>query len=543
MTIKTVVALLSTSLLLLIRPLAATGLPTIPQMMATQNMYQNNGMDLNDFSDLGTLKSMDHNEISGIDNAIDQDNYFIGMGDVFTISIIEMPSLSYTAKVNQNCDVHIAEFGLLKLGKLSLRDAKKAIVDFVHLKFKQNCEVYVALSKGKKASVTINGPVAKPGTYIMTGVFRVWDLILKSNGGVVPELNEIDVRNVQLQTSDTILNLDLLKYLLTNDLSENPYLYPGFKLFFTPIIRSVYVQGEVRNPKTGFISIKEGEKLNELLALFTLSSAADSGSIIVQKGATVATRRDTTVTIAESGAITLEDQDIITIPMKPNYPTIRVVTITGEIARPGPYSLHEGMRAEDLIALGGGYTPFAQPHRTYILRQSKKLSSTPPDNLSDPQIEQLINPTIGSIRPELNASFSRLYALNDYVVLAVGTDSLATTLESNDHIVVPRTEKNVYVSGAVKQPGGYTYKEGMNGSYYLECAGGLTNKGDRGNTYVINRYSSSLQVRSDQRIEQGDIIVVPDSQRNRFLTNVIVPILGAIASATTIMLTITSLAN
>lgn len=540
---KTIVALLSTVFLLVLPPLATAGLPTIPEMMAKQSMYQNNGMDLNGFNDFGALKSMDQNENTGIDNAIDQDNYFIGMGDVFTISIIEMPSLSYTAKVNQNCDVHIAEFGLLKLGKLSLRDAKKAIIDFVHLKFKQNGEVYVALSKGKKASVTINGPVAKPGTYIMEGVYRVWDLILKSNGGVVPALNEIDVRNVLLQTSDTVVKLDLLKYLLTNDLAENPYVYPGFKLFFTPVIRSVYVQGEVRNPKTGFFPIKEGEKLSELLALFTLSSAADSSSIIVQKGATVATRRDTTVTIAESGTITLEDQDIITVPTKPNYPTIRVVTISGEVACPGPYSFHEGMRAEDLISLSGGYTPFAQQRRTYLLRQSKKLGSTPPENLFDQLPEQLINPTIGSIRPELNASFSRLYTLNDYVVLAVGTDSLATTLEGNDHIVVPRAEKSVYVSGAVKQPGGYAYEAGKSGKYYLACAGGLTNKGDRGNTYVINRYNSSLQVRGDQHIEEGDIIVVPDSQRNRFLTNVIVPILGAIASATTIMLTITSLAR
>jgi len=53
--------------------------------------------------------------IALIDNSIDADSYIVGGGDVFSIHILELPSIEYSATVDQNCDVTIPDLGLIKV--------------------------------------------------------------------------------------------------------------------------------------------------------------------------------------------------------------------------------------------------------------------------------------------------------------------------------------------------------------------------------------------------------------------------------------------
>lgn len=507
-------------------------------MMSKKEFFPTEFIDLSRFN---TMKTTEY-EKTYIDNSIDEDSYYIGMGDVFTISIIEMPSITYTAKINQNGDVHFNDFGILKLGKVTLREAKEAIAEFVQKRLSRKNSVYVTLSEGKMATVSVNGNITLPGTMIIEGIFRIWDCLLKANNGIIPTIADIDLRNVAVQNKDTTKYYDLLRYYTKNDLSQNPYVYPGDNIFISPATQRVFVQGLVKNPPPGFIPIKNNETLGDFLEILALDNSTDSGLIIIQKGATSANRYDTTISFEQADGIILENNDVISIPVKADYPKVQTVSVTGAVQRPGMYTcIEKRTRVEEIMKKCGGYLDDANPQRAYIIRNAKKLIEPNGETKTSLPMENIQPLTLGSARPEMNLAFSRTNTFKDYSVIALDPNDLSIRVELGDQIVVPYKETVVYVSGSVKNPGGYPYIEGKSYKYYVKCAGGFSNKSDRSSTYVLAKYHTSLKVKNRDNIEQGDIIVVPDAPQNKYWTTVIAPILQVLGTATAVIATIVSL--
>jgi len=93
-----------------------------------------------------------------IDNSIDSTTYYIGGGDVFSVHVMEMPSTTYVAVIDQNCDAVIPELGLIRIGKKNLGEAKAVIGQYVKSKLNKPYTVYVSLTQVKSAFVSI--PVA-----------------------------------------------------------------------------------------------------------------------------------------------------------------------------------------------------------------------------------------------------------------------------------------------------------------------------------------------------------------------------------------------
>jgi protein involved in polysaccharide export with SLBB domain len=277
--------------------------------------------------------------------------------------------------------------------------------------------------------------------------------------------------------------------------------------------------------------------------ILILSEAADSNMIIVQKGSSVLNRRDTIVSFAEAKDIILEDMDVVIIPPKMNYPKkIETVSISGAVARPGPYTCIDNVtNAQDIINICGGYTSQANPERAYIIRRNIELKNVSKD-VTTPDIMALSDKkavyNVGSVRPGLNFAFSRLNSFQDCSIISLKEQGFSTLVEQDDMIVIPFKEYFIYVSGSVHKPGAYPYIEGKNIRYYINQAGGFTKKSDRRNTYVLTRYSTSLQFKDGKNIEEGDIIVVPDSQRNQLMLDIVLPVLQIVSTLTTVVFSI-----
>lgn len=519
--------------------LSAAGIIDLPKMLSGSDLNQFEGFDLknagSDASYLQTARSF-------IDNSIDQDAYSIGMGDVFTVSIIEIPSISYTAIVNQNCDIYISELGLLKLGKISLRKALSEISVFVKTKLKSTNTIYVSLKEGKKVSVSVNGSILNPGTYITEGIMRIEDCILKANKMELPLLDEVDFRDVVVTRIDTTLHLDLFRYKSLNDLSQNPYVYPGDRIFIKPSTNRVYIMGELVKPIEGFVPVKPGETLSDLLPLITCTGSVDMSYIVVQKGGTNNTRATTIFTSQNADQCALENMDIITFTQKANYPDHITVTVSGAINRPGIFPVvNTQTTIRELMTLCGGYRENADVKRGYIIRNEKSFNPVTTEETEKLAVKKTNLVTPGSVRPELNLSLSRLNTFHDYTLIPFSDESQNISLESGDHIYIPFTESYVYVSGCVKNPGAYPYIEGNNYTDYIIQAGGFSSKSDRANTYILTRVHTALQIRSGTNVFPGDIVVVPDSQNNKTMITLILPLLQIISTAVTVVIAINSL--
>jgi polysaccharide export outer membrane protein len=76
--------------------------------------------------------------------------------------------------------------------------------------------------------------------------------------------------------------------------------------------------------------------------------------------------------------------------------------------------------------------------------------------------------------------------------------------------------RNFYLTGEVKTPGGYPYEEGLTVHRALAMAGGLTEKAERDQLRVLRHtagYEQTLPVKLDTPVLPDDIIVVAEGQR------------------------------
>jgi protein involved in polysaccharide export with SLBB domain len=83
----------------------------------------------------------------------------------------------------------------------------------------------------------------------------------------------------------------------------------------------------------------------------------------------------------------------------------------------------------------------------------------------------------------------------------------------------------VYVSGSVRMPGAYAFVAGKGPDYYVNKAGGYTSKADRDNVFVMMRYADISQIKENNRVQEGNIIVVPESTQYKYFSVIIYPII------------------
>jgi protein involved in polysaccharide export with SLBB domain len=464
------------------------------------------------------------------DNYVDPETYIIGSGDVFLISVIESPSTQYTGTVNENCDVYIPDLGIIKVGRKNLSLAKEIISQYVASKLKKQLSVYTSLVRTKKATVTVSGAVSAPGTYRLSGTSRLLDAIKLANNNILPNVNDYNFREVECRNKDTVKYYDVFKYLLQNDLSQNPYIYPGDNIFLSYPKERVFLYGAIKNPVYGLVPIKKNESLKEFLSNFTFDASADSSYIFVQSKKNDGSYERKLFSFNSLEQYFLKDRDYVVIYEKQNYASYDVVMVKGEVKRQGPYPFVKNVtKAEDIIEMAGGPTKDGNIDRAYIIRHKKKLSEEMKKSYSafKPAMSSMIFDN--SVRPEINAGFFRMTTSNDFVIIKL-KENKNIILETDDEIVIPKKEYFVYVSGSVCKPGAYSFIDGKSKDYYISQAGGFTSKADKSNVFVVGYYQDVIQLKENGNIEEGDVIVVPDSQQYKFFTMVFLPLISTLAA-------------
>ncbi|MGQ0737279.1 MAG: polysaccharide biosynthesis/export family protein [Acidobacteriota bacterium] len=84
------------------------------------------------------------------------------------------------------------------------------------------------------------------------------------------------------------------------------------------------------------------------------------------------------------------------------------------------------------------------------------------------------------------------------------------TLEDGDNIVVPRAQQ-VFISGQVRSPGGYTVVSGTSVLQAITLAGGLTDRGTMRGLRIIRDKKEVKNVKADTVVRPGDTLVVKAS--------------------------------
>jgi len=505
--------------------------------------------DISDYKNISKLASQNANNNtedqvsseSQPDNSIDPQTYYIGGGDVFMISVIQSPSIHFNGIVNENCDVFIGDLGLIKIGKQTLARAKITISDFVTSKLNNRYSVYVSLIKVKTAVVTVSGGVLNPGTFTLKGSVRILDAIRMANNNTIPLLNELDFRAVRCENRDTTRTYDLFSFLKQGNLAQNPYVYPGDNICLSYAKQSVFIIGAIKTSSYGDIPIQNNEPLSGFLSLFTFEESADSNHIVVERTDSNGKAESRVLSVRDAQGFILHDKDLIIVSQKKNYPKILMVSVGGEIARPGYYPLLKNIsKASDIIELAGGPTPEGQIDRAYVVRRKKMLSDEFKKNVASVKPSITGGTADNSVRPEINSSLFHMNTANDFAVLRTSDHPEGILLEQDDEIVIPKEEHYVYVSGSVRTPGAYAFLAGKDKEYYIAQAGGYSSKADHTNVSIVAYFGEVQQIKDNQNVEPGDIIVVPDAVQYKFLTSVLLPIIATAASVVATLLVLST---
>jgi protein involved in polysaccharide export with SLBB domain len=129
------------------------------------------------------------------------------------------------------------------------------------------------------------------------------------------------------------------------------------------------------------------------------------------------------------------------------------------------------------------------------------------------------------------SSFEKFTVINNGQVKSVDRDFMVS---NGDKLFIPIEEVYVYVTGNVSKPGKVAYNGADDPQYYIAKAGGPLPTGSRKTIYVITKEGERYKYTKGRKINQGDILYVPESFRSMF-TAYLIPVSTIISLVSTVI--------
>lgn len=232
---------------------------------------------------------------------------------------------------------------------------------------------------------------------------------------------------------------------------------------------------------------------------------------------------------AERTSLKLMPDDVVNIFSIPNWTEPMFVEVKGEVRFPGRYTITKGERLSDLLERVGGVNE--EGYLNGAVFQRERLKEREREELA--RLRQRLSDDLRAMAVQVEASpdeqeglmtARRLLQESDGMEpvgrLVIDFDQVAdggsddVLLSPGDTLVVPPRLETVSVIGEVNMTISHRWRENRTAKEYLELSGGLTQRADNDQVYVVR---ASGEVRSldtgwfgtPPDIRPGDTIVVP----------------------------------
>lgn len=395
--------------------------------------------------------------------------------------------------------------------------------------------------------VIIRGEVRSPGIYEHKKDMRVLDLILAS-GGLTRDawMGDAELFRTEYHLMDVVRIPINVARVMAADPSHNLVLQDMDEVAIHSIWEfrkrdTVEILGEVNEP--GTYPLAKGMRIKDLVyAGGNLDEAAYREEAELTRYEIVdGERRELhhvviDLSAALSGSpeanIELMPYDRLLIRRIGNWRSDEVIAVSGEVAFPGTYPIEEGETLSDLIErfggfLEGAYLPAAVLTREEIqTRQAEQLERMADQLEAD--LARLSAASVGTMSPselarrrsaleageQLVEELRNLEATGRMVVNVAPAEELRGTeqdlvLADGDRLFVPKKPDFVMVMGQVNNPTAFQFENRKSARHFISLAGGTTEYGDRGGTYVV-KADGSVEMGSGTGIDPGDVVIVPE---------------------------------
>jgi protein involved in polysaccharide export with SLBB domain len=278
------------------------------------------------------------NQISG------QSNYVLGPGDEVLLRLWGPESFNSRLTVDPSGAIYIPKVGAVHVAGLKYEDLENALSDQINRIYK-NYRFSVSLGQLRSIQVYVVGEARRPGAYTVSSLSTVLNALFISGGPNV----QGSLRHIQVRRGDVSLpELDLYDLVLRGDKSKDVRLEAGDTIFIPSVGPQVALGGSVRHP--AIYELSHETTVADLLQLAGgFSSTALKGQLRLERIDADQVRRAMNLTLdAANQAMPLHDGDVLYANhISAAYE--KSVTIRGNLANPGRFGWHEGMRLSDII--------------------------------------------------------------------------------------------------------------------------------------------------------------------------------------------------
>jgi protein involved in polysaccharide export with SLBB domain len=445
-----------------------------------------------------------------IEGRVDPTTYRIGPGDEFTLRLSNAPD-QRIIRVGPAGDLLLPDAGSIVVAGLTLTETE----ELVRQRMGHNVHgkgFSLTFSRPRRFRMRVLGEVARPGVVTLQAPVRASEAIAAVGGISVAGAQ----RGIQVRRGADTLLVDLVRAARSGDPIADPLVFESDVLYVPARARFVEVLGAVTH--AGRYDFLSGDRLSGLIALAggTLPEAAPEYAELTRFDARGLPER---VPVALSTALAtpggpedlpLADGDRLFIPSQAHWREGMMVEVVGEVVRPGPYPITEGVdRVRGLLERAGGYTEFAERGAVRIerllataRRDSLFLNlvrtGDPVVSITDREIAFLATRERQAVAAEVGALLER------------GDESGNTLLLTGDRIVVPRHRPLVSVQGEVRAPGYVHYVPARKLWDYIADAGGPTKRADRSHVRVtIATTGQHVSASEARELRPQDTIWVP----------------------------------
>ena len=240
----------------------------------------------------------------------------------------------------------------------------------------------------------------------------------------------------------------------------------------------------------------------------------------------------------------LQPYDEVYVRRSPGYAVNRRVIVEGEVTFPGYYSLATNTeRLSDIMARVGQFSSEAYPEGARLERKMTDDERVRMHNLAEilaandsvslaKAVEKLENSTTYEVGINLREAINKPGGPADIV------------LRDGDRIIIPVFTNTVRINGEVMFSNTTPFVSGKNLKYYIEKAGGYSQKAKKSKAYVVYMNGSVAKAnnRSSKLVQPGCEIVVPARQeRDGLKTTEILSLGSTSASLATVVLALMNL--
>jgi protein involved in polysaccharide export with SLBB domain len=271
-------------------------------------------------------------------------DYTVGPGDEIDIRVWGQITLNQRLTVDRAGDIFIPQAGPISVAGLKFSQLHDAIRSAIGRVF-HNFDLNVNMGQLRSIQVFVVGQARRPGSYTVSSLSTLVNTLFASGGpSALGSMRTIALR----RASNTVSGFDLYDLLLRGDKSKDVSLMPGDVIFIPNAGPRVAVFGSVAYP--AIYETKEGATLGEILKdAGGLSPVASETDVTVERigpGSQVSAQ---TIHLTREGLATpLRNGDLIRVlPLVPRFHN--TVTLRGNLADPGRFPWHAGMKISDLI--------------------------------------------------------------------------------------------------------------------------------------------------------------------------------------------------